>query len=140
MNNMAEYSESKFDVQHSKYEFLLIVFMAVIAFVIYAKTLTGDFIFDDVPNIKDNPHLRLTHITAENLLDAAFEGPSPRRPVAKLSFALNYYFHGYNVTSFHMVNILIHIANGVLLYLLIVFTWRTPTDSYRSKASCICAS
>ena len=117
LKRMTEMTDSKFDVQHSKYEFLLIVFMAVIAFVIYAKTLTGDFIFDDVPNIKDNPHLRLRHITAENLLDAAFEGPTKRRPVAKFSFALNYYFHGYNVASFHMVNILIHITNGVLLYL-----------------------
>jgi tetratricopeptide (TPR) repeat protein len=134
MTELADNTESKFDVQHSKYEFLLIVFMAVITFFIYAKTLTGDFIFDDVPNIKDNPHLRLRHFTAENLLDAAFEGPAKRRPVAKFSFALNYYFHGYNVASFHLVNILIHIANGVLLYLLIIFTWRTPAmQFYRNR-------
>jgi tetratricopeptide (TPR) repeat protein len=134
MAEMTEMTESRFEVLRRKYEFLLIVFMAVIVFVIYAKTLTGDFIFDDVPNIKDNPHLRLGHITAENLLDAAFEGPSTRRPVAKLSFALNYYFHGYNVAGFHMVNILIHIANGVLLYLLISFTGCTPAmHRYRGQ-------
>ena len=131
MNN---YPKSRFDAVPEKYEFLLIIFLAVVAFFIYGKTLTGDFIFDDVSNIKENPHLRLGHITAESLLDAAFKGPTKRRPVVKLSFALNYYFHGYNVISFHLVNILIHIANGVLLYLLVSITWRTPAmRPYRGK-------
>jgi tetratricopeptide (TPR) repeat protein len=131
---MTENPESRLEVLRKKYEFLLIIFMAVIAFVIYAKTLTGDFIFDDGFNIKHNPHIRLKHFTAEGLLDAALKGPSKRRPIPKLSFALNHYFHGYNVVSFHMVNILIHIVNGVLLYLLVNITWRTPAmRPYRGK-------
>jgi len=134
MTEMADNTDSKFDELRSKYEFLLIVFLAVVVFFIYAKTLTGDFIFDDRQNIKYNPHIRLTHITAESLLDAAFGGPSPRRPVVKLSFALNHYFHGYRVVGFHMVNILIHIVNGVLLYLLVTITWRLPAmHLYRDR-------
>ena len=133
---MTEHPESKLESPGKKYEFLVIILLAIVAFLIYGKTLTGDFIFDDVPNIKDNPHLRIRQITVENLMDAAFEGPSKRRPVAKLSFALNHYFHGYNVAGFHIVNILIHIANSVLLYLLAAMTWRTPAmrpyrDRYR---------
>ena len=126
MTKMSDHPESKSEVLRKKYEFLVIVLLAVVTFMIYAKTLTGDFLFDDLTNIEHNPHLRLNHITAESLLDASFKGPSKRRPVARLSFALNYYFHGYNVVGFHMVNILIHIANGVLLYLLVNITWRTP--------------
>ena len=133
MTEMSDYSESKFEALRKRYEFLLIVLMAVVAFLVYAKTLTGDFIFDDEPNIKYNPHIRLKHITAETLWDAATKGPT-KRPVAKLSFALNHYFHGYHVVGFHMVNILIHIANGVLLYLLVIITWRTPAmRAYHGK-------
>jgi tetratricopeptide (TPR) repeat protein len=127
MTEMADYPESKFEALPSKYEFPLIVFLAVIVFFIYAKTLTGDYIFDDIHNIKDNPHIRLTQITPEGLIKAALESPSARRPIANISFALNYYFYGYNVVGFHLVNILIHITNGMFLYLLITITLRTPT-------------
>ncbi|MBW2408867.1 MAG: tetratricopeptide repeat protein [Deltaproteobacteria bacterium] len=131
---MNEYSESRPVAPRKKYEFLLIVLMAVVTFFVYTKTLTGDFIFDDGFNIKYNSHIRIKQITAESLLDAGFKGPAKRRPVPKITFALNYYFHGNNVIGFHMVNILIHIANGLLLYLLVNVTWSTPAlRPYRGK-------
>lgn len=126
--------ESSLDAHRPKYEFLLIVFLAVVVFFLYAKTLPGDFIFDDRHNIRDNRHIRLTHITAKRLLDAVLESPAYRRPVANISFALNYYFHGYRVAGFHLVNILIHVANGLLLYVLISITLRTPALRASSPA------
>jgi tetratricopeptide (TPR) repeat protein len=123
---MNESPKAESDARGPKYEFLLMVFLAVVVFFLYAKTLTGDFIFDDRSNIKDNPFIRLTKLTPKNLMRAAFESPSRRRPIANISFALNYYFHGYHVAGFHLVNILIHIANGILLYFLIATTLRTP--------------
>ena len=134
MTEMTAYRESKLETLRERYEFLVIVLMAVVTFLIYGKTLTGDYIFDDLPNIKNNHHLRIRQITAGNLLDAALKGPAKRRPVAKLSFALNHYLHGYNVVGFHVVNILVHMINGILLYLLVVLTWRTPAmRSYRNR-------
>jgi tetratricopeptide (TPR) repeat protein len=133
ITEMTEYPESKLDALRIKYEFLLIVPLAVFVFFIYAKTLTGDFIFDDRHNIRDNPNIRLTQISPDSLLKAALKSPSGRRPVANISFALNYYFHGYNVVGFHMVNILIHITNGMLLYLLTSITLHTPA----LRAGCV---
>lgn len=134
MAAMTEYSVSKNDALPSKYEFPLIVLMAVFVFFIYAKTLTGDFFFDDRHNIRDNLNIRLTQLSPEGLIKAAIKSPIARRPVANISFALNYYFHGNNVVGFHVVNILIHIANGMLLYLLISLTLHMPAlrDSHRS--------
>ena len=45
-----------------------------------------------------------------------------QRPTAILSFALNYYFHSYNLPGYHIVNISIHIFNAFLLYYIIKLT------------------
>ncbi len=60
------------------------------------------------------------------MLAAGFESPTSRRPIANISFALNYFFHGYNVVGYHFVNILIHIFNSILLYFLAKTTLNSP--------------
>ncbi|UCE53856.1 MAG: tetratricopeptide repeat protein [Desulfobacterales bacterium] len=124
MNN---FLKTNSDTQGPKYELLLITFLAIIVFILYAKTLTGDFIFDDWHNIKNNPYIRLTQLSPKSLIRAAHESPLSNRPLANISFALNYYLHRYNVVGFHLVNIFIHIASGILLYFFIGTTLRTPT-------------
>ncbi|MDP2644706.1 MAG: tetratricopeptide repeat protein [Desulfobacterales bacterium] len=86
--------------------------------VIYANTLNVPFVFDDLPNIVENSNIHLTAVDAEKLFSAAFKGSPSRRPVANLTFALNYYFHQLDVKGFHVINILIHLANGILVYIL----------------------
>ena len=110
----------------SRFETPLLLLLAVLVIFIYADTLTGQFIFDSRPNIKDNPYIRISQITLKNLATAAFDSPSHQRPVANISFALNYYFHGYNVVGFHLVNLTIHVIGGVLLYFFIRTTFHTP--------------
>jgi Flp pilus assembly protein TadD len=123
---MQHYFEVKSLARGPKYEWVFIAFMAVIVFVLYAKTLTGAFIFDDRNNITDNPHIRLTQITLPGIYSAVHDSPTPNRPLANISFALNYYFHRYNVVGYHAVNIIIHIFNGMLLYLFLKTTLATP--------------
>jgi len=89
---------------------------------IYSNTFGSLFVFDDVQFIPDNRNIRITNLTFKDLTKAAFDGPSSYRPVAKISFALNYYFHRYNVFGYHLVNILIHITTGILLYLFVQMT------------------
>ena len=110
----------------SKFETPLLVLLAVAVIFIYSETLSGPFIFDDRNNIRENPHIRISQITLNNLASAAFDSPSHKRPVANISFALNYYIHGYNVVGFHAVNIIIHVITGILLYFLVQTTFRTP--------------
>ena len=95
------------------------LFLALIVFLIYSSTLGSPFLFDDVQFIPDNRNIRLTTLDIDGITRAAFDGPSSYRPVAKISFALNYYFHRYNVFGYHLVNILIHITTGILLYLFV---------------------
>ncbi len=104
----------------STYKFHLIVAFSIpiLCIILYSNTLNSPFVFDDFPNIKENPYFRLIDPDFQRLYDAGFKSPNPNRPVANISFALNYYFGKYDVKSYHVVNITIHIINGILVYLL----------------------
>ena len=88
-------------------------------FPLYLPTLSYPFVFDDGHNIVNNPHIRMNEISVESLLDAGFKSPSANRPLSNISFALSYYFQGYNAAGFRLINILIHIVSGIFLYFLI---------------------
>ena len=100
--------------------FLLAVVL-VVGTVVYIPGLTGDFVFDDAGNLLINDHLRIEHLDFSSLRAAAFSGDAGplRRPISMLSFALNYYFTGFNPFYFKLVNLGIHLLNGVSLYLFI---------------------
>jgi hypothetical protein len=97
---------------------LAVIVLYILGIAIYVNSLSVPFTFDHYPNIRDNPSIRLSTIDANGLHAAAFEGRSDRRPLTNISFALNYLADGYRVTWYHVVNILIHIVNGVLVYFL----------------------
>ena len=99
---------------------LFVTGLYLVGLAVYSNTLSGPFIFDDYPNIRDNPSIRLTRIDIDGLYRAGFESVSDNRPLANISFALNYYFGDYNVFGYHLVNLLVHIANGVLVYFLVL--------------------
>ncbi|MHB8428475.1 MAG: hypothetical protein ACYDGU_12105 [Acidiferrobacterales bacterium] len=86
----------------------------------YYPGLRGDYIFDDFSNILNNTQLHIHHLAWHSLLGASFSSESGplRRPISMLTFALNYYFFGIKPFSFKLVNLIIHLANGVGLYIL----------------------
>lgn len=105
-----------------KQHFLSFLTLMFIVAAIYANTLGVPFVFDDVPNIKHNPHIAYTRFSLDGLWRAGFESPMSSRPVAYISFGLNYYLGGYDVFGYHVVNILIHLITGLLLFLLVKTT------------------
>jgi protein O-mannosyl-transferase len=86
----------------------------------YWPGLQGSFIFDDVGGIVGNPALRNLDGSWDSLVTAATSGTaSPLgRPLSMTSFALNFTFFGDAPFSFKLVNLLIHLANGVLVCML----------------------
>lgn len=82
-------------------------------FAVYANSLSGPFVFDDVFSIPKNPSIR--HFAT------AFFPPDggqtvTGRPVLNLSFALNYAISGTYVWSYHLLNLVIHLAAGLTLF------------------------
>ena len=109
----------KYNIKYSYFKVILIIIaFFVLGFLTYSNTFESPFIFDDELRITENPAIRLHDLTAQSLWDAAFGKYSARsRPVGNISFALNYYFHQYEPAGYHLVNIVVHIVCGILLWL-----------------------
>ncbi|TAN42250.1 MAG: tetratricopeptide repeat protein [Nitrospirae bacterium] len=108
----------------------------LISFCVYANSLGVPFQFDDIPNIVENVGLRgdgiftrpwsyLGGVKAVNLQGVGGEAIKSRY-LGYLSFALNYRIHGLDVSGYHIVNIAVHAANGVLVYLFVRLIYGTP--------------
>ena len=93
---------------------LTILCFAAVALVIYYPSLRGEFVFDD-GIIQENPIIHITRLS--QLTDLLFSKAHDRR-IGLSSFALNYYFGGFDTFGYHLINVIIHILNGGLLFLL----------------------
>lgn len=103
----------------SKYIYSLIIVLSV--FIIYWPGVNGPFLFDDQTSILENPSIKVTKLDFDSLLNAAESGQAGplKRPVAMISFAVNYYFSsGYYAPSFKITNIVIHAINSILIFIL----------------------
>lgn len=103
---------------------LLLGFLPLLLLLVYAETLQHPFYFDDSSNILKNPHIQLREFSLAGLRQAISGGHALNRPVANLTFALNYLVGEYDPSLYRLVNILIHGANGLLLFLFLRQTLR----------------
>src|SRR5690348_16635281 len=82
--------------------------------------MTGGWVFDDYPNIVDNAAIRITrgHSTLVAWVNSALSSPSSflHRPLASLTFSVNWYFGNGDPWPFKVTNIAIHLINGVLVF------------------------
>lgn len=92
---------------------------------LYGHTLQAPFYLDDFINIRDRL-CAINSLSPGEFVNSSFESFAWRRPLANLSFAMNYYFHGLRLPGYHLVNIVIHVINGILLYLFVLKTITLP--------------
>ncbi|MBD8899284.1 hypothetical protein [Rhodanobacter sp. DHG33] len=98
---------------------LLLAAMLVTA-VAYWPGLSGSWLFDDNPNIVDNPGVQPHEVSVPALVRAALSSPASefKRPLASLSFATNYLASGLDPFGWKLTNLVIHLLNGWLVFLL----------------------
>ncbi len=89
----------------------------------YCNAFRDDFVFDDFGSIVDNSQIR---DLANYLFRSSGYTQNPNRFIGYLTFALNYRLGGLNVTGYHVVNVAIHITNALLIYALVIISFRTP--------------
>jgi tetratricopeptide (TPR) repeat protein len=105
---------------------------------IYSNTLSAPFEFDDRRSIVQNPVIQdipaLTDIAGLDTLNIDLEVKNflKTRYIGYLSFALNYNMHGLHVEGYHIVNILIHIINALLVYWIVILTFKSDYISRHS--------
>ncbi|HPQ40862.1 MAG TPA: tetratricopeptide repeat protein [bacterium] len=98
---------------HQKSACYLLIAASIV--LVYAHTLRAPFIHDDVGAIVENTHIR-SLLPLSRSLTAPPQSTISGRPVAAGSLALNYTVSRLNPWSYHLVNILIHIAATILLF------------------------
>jgi len=107
-----------------------VITISILILSIYSNTFHAAWQFDDKQNIEDNTRLHLTVISWQGLKDtffASIDGSGKiYRPIACLSFALNYYFGKSNVFGYHLVNTGIHLVASIFLFLFIYTTLKLP--------------
>jgi tetratricopeptide (TPR) repeat protein len=97
-----------------------IAIIAALGFIVYSNTFNVPFVFDDEPNISQNQMIRdISNIPS---MFAGTKGPFASRPLLHATAAINYHFGGFDTRGYHLVNLVLHLLNGILLYLLITAT------------------
>lgn len=100
---------------HKRRVRLAALLIAVAGFIVYANSLEGPFIFDDHRSILENPTIRwISPITA--VLQPPRQTPVTGRPIANLSFAMNFAIGGLRVEGYHLWNIAVHLLTALTLF------------------------
>ena len=97
-------------------ETLIVLLFSCLIFLLYSQTFNSPFIFDDWSSIQANPSIRAESLSWEAMKKAAFASKLARRPVPYITLALNYYVHEYDVLGYHLVNTVIHLVTGILVF------------------------
>ncbi|GMV28437.1 MAG: hypothetical protein AMXMBFR59_05620 [Rhodanobacteraceae bacterium] len=85
---------------------------------VYIAGLKGGFAFDDFPNIVENPTLLGFAGSVEALAAAIFSSSASeiQRPLAMLSFVANLATSGLDPLPMKLMNLLVHLFNGILVF------------------------
>ncbi len=95
------------------------IVLVPLGLVLWSGALLGSFVLDDRMYVVYNPEIR----SLVNFLDL-----SGTRFFGYLSFALNYAIGGLNSFDFHLVNVIIHIVNALLVYGLVKATFKASFE------------
>ncbi|MDD5687754.1 MAG: tetratricopeptide repeat protein [Elusimicrobia bacterium] len=97
--------------------------IVIVTATIYIPSLNAPFIFDDMFKIVKNPDIKILNNITTKLIypysdSKIFERNDPSRPLVYLTFTLNYYFGKLDTFGYHLVNLILHIFNAILLFFL----------------------
>jgi len=104
--------------ESNKYQVIFICLaLASATFIVYAQTLHHEFVnFDDDKYVTENPNVR-GGLTVRSIKWAFTATEAANwHPLTWLSHIIDYQFFGLNPKWHHLVNLLFHIANALLLF------------------------
>lgn len=103
-------------MRHYLFPPLIIV---IISIALYCNTLWNGFVYDDYATIVNNGFIVDLHNLPKLFTNEYFlrSGELSYRPVVTLTFFADYYVFALKPWGYHLTNVLIHIANGLVLYI-----------------------
>lgn len=119
---------------------LSLALILAVGFIAYSNTFQVPFQLDEDFYLRENPFIVDYHYPIESLkperepaqpLKQRITGQElystlKMRYIGYLTFAVNHRVHGFAVEGYHLVNLIIHLLNAVLVYILVVTVFRTP--------------
>lgn len=126
---------SKFNSKIIRHDLLWpFILLTLFVFLIYSNTFQSPWVLDDFHNILLNPSVHMENLDGESLwktVQASFDGGRFDRPLARLTFAINWFFGGRETWGYHLLNIFIHTLCAFFLFLTIRVLHRTPRGGRR---------
>src|SRR5439155_18502512 len=89
-----------------------VLILLIAGVITYWNSFDVPFVFDDMDTIETNSDVQFGD--ALTRVPAAFWG----RTLLFITFAANHAINGQNVWGYHLVNLLLHVLNGVLIYVI----------------------
>lgn len=100
--------------------------LSVLVVICYSNSFTAPWHFDDTGNIVNNPSIEIKDLSWGETLKALHFSVKERgpytRPIASLTFAINYLMSGYDTTSYHVVNVGLHLLTAFIIYFIFIET------------------
>ncbi len=119
---------------------IVALLLGVLLLACYLNSLDASWQYDDYGNIVHNTKVHVTEWSWAQLKQSFSAGlPSQiiSRPLAFLTFALNYKLGGLNVFGYHLFNLIIHWTASLFLFLFIRDTLRLPVFQGRHVGQAI---
>jgi protein O-mannosyl-transferase len=110
----------------------------VVCVSIYGNTSDTSWHLDDYSNIINNPAVHISDLSPNSLFRAAGLLQSPNtttdtsirfRPIAFITFAINWYAGKDQPAGYHAANIFLHILNAAILFIFVQSLFHTPNLS-----------
>lgn len=93
------------------------IFLFLIGLLVYVNSFNVPFHFDDIYYLKENLHIK-SFLTFWRSFAVDYSTLFTGRPVLLLTFLFNYTVGGLDTFGYHFFNLLIHIVNAFLFYIL----------------------
>ena len=97
------------------------ILILILGSIVYGNHLQNPFQFDTVVYIVNNHTLD----NVSKILDINFFKSNifTNRGLLQISFALNAYLDGFRTFSYHLVNLILHLTNAILIYFITCRIW-----------------
>lgn len=110
--------------QLGRTELLAAALLVAAVWIVYWPSLDAPFVCDDASTVVENDSLRrlwplVGNEEVRGPLSPAMDLPTSGRPLVNLTFALNYQLGGLVTRGYHVINVLLHTLNVLLLAALV---------------------
>ena len=90
------------------------VVLVVLTALTYANSLHGKFVFDDLQLVQQSSAIMNVKTFSDAIVSGWFA--AGQRHLLFLTYALNYYWSGLDTVNYHVLNLILHVINVLLVY------------------------